>query len=72
MMEQDIPLELMVKKGKMTKKPWLMSPAERGEWFGSIQKEAKAYLFSIGQPVVYKKGENFIAEYADGSTKVLK
>jgi hypothetical protein len=71
-MEQDIPLELMVKKGKMTKKPWLMTPAERGEWLSSMQKGAKAYLFSIGQPMVYKKGGDFIAEYADGSTKVLR
>jgi hypothetical protein len=71
-MEQNIPLELMVRKGKMAQKPWLMSPAERTKGLSSIQQEAKAYLFSIDQPLVYKKDGLYIAEYADRHTKILK
>ncbi|MDB5090955.1 MAG: hypothetical protein JWR09_4949 [Mucilaginibacter sp.] len=71
-MEQEIPLELMLKKGKMIQKPWLMSSAERTKWLSDMKQEAKAYLFSIGQPLVYKKDGHYIAEYADGSTKMLK
>ncbi|MFC0515259.1 hypothetical protein ACFFGT_13655 [Mucilaginibacter angelicae] len=71
-MAQDIPLDSILKKGKMTRKPWLMTPTERADWLIKMQNEAKEYLFSIGQPLVYKKDGHFLAEYADGSTKVLK
>jgi hypothetical protein len=71
-MEQDIPLDSMLKKGRMAKKPWLMTSAERAEWSLKMQKEAKEYLFSIGQPWVYKKAGHYIAEYADGSVKQLE
>ncbi|WPU97775.1 hypothetical protein SNE26_17245 [Mucilaginibacter sp. cycad4] len=71
-MAQDIPLDSILKKGKMTRKPWLMTPAERADWLAKMQNEAKEYLFSIGQPLVYKKDGRFLAEYADGTTKVLK
>ncbi len=68
----EIPVEQLVKKGKMTREPWKMTPEERNEWELLMQAEAKDYLFSIGQPLVYEKEGLMIAEYADGRIKELK
>lgn len=68
-MDQEIPLAHLVKKGKMTKAPWLMSNDEYAAWKIRVQEDAKAYLFSIGQPLVYSKNGEMIAEYADGTIK---
>lgn len=68
----DIPEEQLVKKGKMIKAPWTMAPAERDEWESKMQAEAKEYLFSIGQPLVYEKEGHMIAEYANGRIKVIR
>jgi hypothetical protein len=67
----EIPVEQLVIKGKMTQEPWNMTSTERDEWELRMQAEAKAYLFSIGQPLVYEKEGRMIAEYADGEIKVL-
>jgi hypothetical protein len=67
----EIPVEQLVKKGKMTIEPWNMTSAERDEWEVRMQVEAKEYLFSIGQPLVYEKEGQMIAEYADGKINVL-
>ena len=62
----DIPEEELVRKGKMTKSPFKMTLEEEREWRIEKQAEAQAYLFSIGQPLVYEKDGVMIAEYADG------
>ena len=62
----------MIKKGKMHKKPWLMTPAERAIWSAKMQTEAREYLFSIGQPLVYKRDNHYVAEYANGSVKIIE
>ena len=71
-MEQDIPLDLIVKKGKKPANFDKMTPEEHREWERCMQKEAEAYLFSIGQPLVYKKDGQYIAQYADGTMSILK
>jgi len=67
----EIPVEQLIKKGKMTMEPWKMTPAERDEWELRMQAEAKNHLFSIGQPLVYEKEGRMIAEYADGKIIAL-
>jgi len=62
----DIPEEELVRKGKMTKSPFDMTFEEEKVWRIEKQAEAQAFLFSIGQPLVYKKDGIMIAEYADG------
>jgi len=62
----DIPEEELVRKGKMTKSPFDMTFEEEKVWRIGKQAEAQAFLFSIGQPLVYKKDGIMIAEYADG------
>jgi len=62
----DIPEEELVRKGKMTKSPFDMTLEEEREWQIKTKLETRAYLFSIGQPLVYVKDGVMIAEYADG------
>ena len=62
----EIPEEELVQKGKMTKSPFDMTFEEEREWQIQKQLEARDYLFSIGQPLVYEKDGIMIAEYADG------
>jgi len=68
----EIPDEELVRKGKMTKSPFDMTFEEEREWQIQKQLEARDYLFSIGQPLVYKKYGFMIAEYADGSVKRIR
>lgn len=56
----------LIKKGKMKKEPWKMSPEEKKVWKKNMRKEIRSRLFSIGQPLVYCKDGRMIAEYADG------
>ena len=63
--------ETLVKEGRMEKSPLDMTCAERKDWYEQIQKNARAYLFSIGQPLVYKADGTMIAEYADGTIENL-
>jgi len=62
----DIPEEELMRKGKMTKSPFDMTFEEEKAWRVEKQAEARAFLFSIGQPLVYEKDGVMIAEYADG------
>jgi len=62
----EIPEEELLRKGKMTKSPFDMTFEEEKAWRIEKQAEAQAFLFSIGQPLVYKKDGVMIAEYADG------
>ncbi|HEY8781042.1 MAG TPA: hypothetical protein VIM16_05475 [Mucilaginibacter sp.] len=68
----EIPEEELVRKGKMTKSPFDMTFEEEKEWRNQKQAEAQAYLFSIGQPLVYEKNGHMIAEYADGRIKRIR
>ena len=68
---QDISGEIVLKRGRMKKSPLDMTPAEREEWYMQIQENARAYIFSLGQPLVYRKNGVMIAEYADGSIEDL-
>lgn len=36
------------------------------------KRQIREYLFSINQPVVSKTKEGFLAEYRDGSHKIIK
>ena len=68
---EEIPVEQLVKKGTMTKSPFLMTAEEREEWQVRMQAKMRAYLFSIGQPLVYVRDGQMIAEYASGKIELL-
>lgn len=65
-MDLMIKKEALIKKGVMKKKPFDMTDEERAAWEKESSERARAYLFSIGQPLVYEKDGNMVAEYADG------
>lgn len=66
-MENTITDENLIKRGKMNKNPMHMSPDELALWEEQMDKDIREYLFSIGQPLVYRKNGQMIIEYADGS-----
>jgi len=68
----EIPEEELLRKGKMTKSPFDMTMEEEKQWQIEKQEEAKAYLFSIGQPLVYEKNGVMIAEYSDGRVEPVR
>lgn len=70
-MEELITDESLVKKGKMRKFPLDMDASELRIWKENMAKDTRAYLFSIGQPLVYEKDGQMVAEYADGRIEML-
>lgn len=63
--------ENVLKTGKMNKSPLTMSGDELRRWKKSMSADIRAYLFSIGQPLVYRKEGKMVAEYPDGEIKMI-
>lgn len=60
------------KKGKMVKDPRDMTDSERTAWQRQCAEDARDYLFSIGQPLVYRQSDGqYVAEYKDGRKLVI-
>jgi hypothetical protein len=66
-MEQTTPVVLTTKTGKLPANFDEMSVEEVKAWEKAMQKEAEEYLFSIGQPLVYEKDGQMVAQNANGS-----
>ena len=66
------PIELPIKRGKLPANFDDMTIEELKIWERAMQKEAEEYLFSISQPLVYKKDGHMIAEHADGSVYIIR
>lgn len=65
--------DINYKQGRMVKDPKTMRPNERVEWQQECAEHARTYLFSIGQPLVYRRADGrTVAEYADGSIVVVR
>lgn len=59
--------------GKMTKDPRTMTRKERSQWQKQCAQNARDYLFSINQPLVYKRQDGHtVAEYRDGQIVVIR
>ncbi|MES2063420.1 MAG: hypothetical protein V4456_15945 [Bacteroidota bacterium] len=71
-MEQVTHIELPIKRGKLPANFDEMSLEEVKAWERAMQKEAEEYLFSIGQPLVYEKDGQMIAQHADGSVYPIR
>jgi hypothetical protein len=48
-----------------------MDTSEKKFWEEDINKGIREFLFSIGQPLVYRKNGKLIAEYPDGRIKTV-
>lgn len=55
----------------MEKSPLLMDAGELRTWEEQEKAYVRNHLFSIGQPLVYRKDGDMIAEYADGTITQL-
>jgi predicted AAA+ superfamily ATPase len=65
--------EIKYQVGEMTKDPRDMSDAEREKWQKQCTTDARKYLFSIGQPMVYKREDGHtVAEYEDGRIEIVR
>ena len=71
-MEQVTHIELPIKRGKLPANFDEMSLDEVKAWERAMQKEAEEYLFSIGQPLVYEKDGQMIAQHGDGSLYLIR
>jgi hypothetical protein len=60
--------DVVSKTGLVQKRPAKMSMEELRQWKKDSYERAKAYLFSIGQPLVhYNADGKAVAEYEDGT-----
>jgi hypothetical protein len=65
--------EIKYKVGTLKKPIEKMSEVEYQEWEKSIQTDAKEYLFSIGQPLVYiRKDGRTVAEHKNGTIEIVR
>jgi hypothetical protein len=49
-----------------------MTRTEKKDWTARCEREAREYLFSIGQPLVHRRADGqMVAEYKDGVIEVL-
>lgn len=61
------------KVGTMTKDPFDMTEEELAEWEQECADDARKYLFSIGQPLVYRREDGHtVAEYKDGRVEIVR
>ncbi len=64
--------EITLKVGEMVKRPSSMNEQERDAWHQQIAQQAKDYLFSIGQPLVYEREGHIVAEHQDGRILIIR
>lgn len=65
--------DIQYQQGRMIKDPRTMQPEEQAEWQRQCAQHAREYLFSIGQPLVYRRSDGHtVAEYADGRITVVR
>lgn len=67
----EIPEEDFIKRGRMKKSPFKMTEEELEAWNREMSAGIREYLFSIGQPLVYAKDGQYVAEHADGRIELL-
>ena len=64
--------DVAYKIGTMVKDPRDMTDTERAVWQKQCASDARDYLFSIGQPLVYRETNGqLVAEYANGRVEII-
>lgn len=64
--------DIQFKTGRRTNDPHSMTQEERSQWQQQLAANARDYLFSIGQPLVYKRDGHIVAEHKDGRLQVIR
>ncbi|MBO9637635.1 MAG: hypothetical protein J7576_05660 [Siphonobacter aquaeclarae] len=65
-------MDIEFKVGKRQHDPRHMTSEERVRWQKEMAEDAREYLFSIGQPLVYRKQGHIVAEHRDGRIQIIK
>ncbi|MGG7665400.1 hypothetical protein [Dyadobacter sp. BHUBP1] len=64
--------DIQFKIGHRTNDPCSMTREERSQWQQQLAVNARDYLFSIGQPLVYKRDGHVVVEHKDGRIQVIR
>ena len=72
LVEEPSNIDFAITRGTLIKPIYEMTPLEREAFYKEMAIKARKYLFSIGQPLVYEKDGKIVAEYADGTIKVIQ
>ena len=70
--EEPTNIDFAISTGTLQKPIYEMSADEKSTFYKEMNIETRRYLFSIGQPMVYKKGTHVVAEYADGTINIVR
>lgn len=70
--EEPSNIDFAITRGTLIKPIYEMTPLEREVFYKEMAIKTRKYLFSIGQPLLYKKDNQVVAEYADGTIKVIQ
>jgi hypothetical protein len=65
-------IDFALTTGTLKKPIYEMTTEEREEFYKGMALETRTYLFSIGQRLVYEKNGKIVAEYADGTIKLVR
>ncbi|MCS4224495.1 hypothetical protein [Sphingobacterium sp. BIGb0165] len=70
-MKKIIPDEELITIGKMRKDPFIMAMEEKIAWKKDLGKDIRCHLFSQQLPLIYHKDGQMIAEYQDGTIRII-
>ena len=71
-LEEPTNIDFAISVGTLQKPIYEMSADEKSIFYKEMNIETRRYLFSIGQPLVYKKDNKVVAEYADGTINIVR
>lgn len=63
--------EILLKIGEQVRDPREMTREELDKWHEQLAQDARKYLFSIGQPLVYERDGHVLAEHNDGRVELI-
>lgn len=65
-------IDFALTMGTLKKPIYEMAPQEREEFYKKSILKVRQRLFNIGQPFVFEKEGKILAEYADGTIKLVR
>ena len=65
-------IDFAITRGTLIKPIYEMTPLEREAFYKEMKLKIRERLFKRGQPLVYQKDNQVVAEYADGTIKVIE
>ena len=72
LVEEPSNIDFAITRGTLIKPIYEMTPLEREAFYKEMKLKIRERLFKRGQPLVYQKDNQVVAEYADGTIKVIE